>query len=208
MAKLVEGEMPDVVPEAKRVDSSRLLNQYPRRYSVEQNLPGRKLAGRAEVDVGATSRVDRGNASDWTTTSIASASLLMSLSCTPCSEAVDITTHEGSPCPAAPVRLQHGLRRPLKAPRLRCCSPCCTRARAASISAERTAVDTAVPSAVRSASARAASSSGRNVIVSAMLCKCSTLCKTSLAGCRAENDSKLYRAGTYAGALAPRSPKP
>ena len=62
--QLVRREVSGALAEAFGVDGRGLLSQHPGRSAGDHDLR-RKLAGRANVDVGATSQVDSGNESDW-----------------------------------------------------------------------------------------------------------------------------------------------
>jgi hypothetical protein len=59
--------VPGRLPQALRIHSTGLLGQHPGRTALDGHL-GTEGAARAAVDVGATSQVDSGSRSDWTTT--------------------------------------------------------------------------------------------------------------------------------------------
>ena len=66
-AHLVEAEEPDALP-SRPGSIAAACSASTRVFTPPISISGRKLAARAAVDVGATSQVDRGSWSDWTTT--------------------------------------------------------------------------------------------------------------------------------------------
>ena len=65
--KLLAGQEAGALTEAGGIDGRGLLGQYDLGQPAT-STSGRNVARRAEVEVGATSQVDRGRESDWTTT--------------------------------------------------------------------------------------------------------------------------------------------
>jgi hypothetical protein len=67
LAQFIEAEVPADSP--KRCGFTALVCSASTRVGRPlMDTPGRNVAARAEVDVGATSQVERGSRSDWTTT--------------------------------------------------------------------------------------------------------------------------------------------
>jgi hypothetical protein len=73
-AQLLEGQTSGGVAQALRIYRRGPLGQYPGRRPA-MKTSGRKVAARAEVDVGPTSHANRGSRSDWTTTAYRSSGI-------------------------------------------------------------------------------------------------------------------------------------